>query len=808
MSRLPTPSKKNLFLTSALLCSALGLSTQANAQQSGAVLDEIIVTSQVRQESLQDVPVSVVAVSGDFLRETNVARLEDLQATVPNFNMNQTGISTQIYIRGIGSGINQGFEQSVGTYIDGIHYPRGQSTRSPFLDLERVEVLRGPQSILFGKNSVAGALNITTAKPTDDFTGYVLGTYEFNENDYSIEGAVSGPINDRVRGRLAGRYHEGDGYMENLTLNRDEMQNDDITLRGQLEVDVTENITALFKAEYSDFDNVGRYIEIVGEQPAQAGPFTGLTYSQILRNVFGQDESVLNTVQDNRRSSNGDFSFNQNEAYQMAVDWALGGFTIQSNTAYTKMSYQEQCDCDFTGANIFFATLDESYDQFSQEFRLISPSSDRLNYIAGAYFQTSDHNYIDNIQVFSNSILVPAVNGRAPGAGNLIAGTAAGRVVEVNSDVWSVFGQLTYDFSDQFSVQLGARYTDDSKDGSRLGRVINVDGGALPAAQVGAPLVYAQLFGITTDNLSGLGPQGAFFQNLLGATPVADTINETAFTPEVKIEYRPTDNALIYASYVKGNKAGGFDFRANNKNQSATLLESFTFEPEEADSYELGTKLNLADGRATLNATAFYNEFSDLQVAIFDGILGFNVGNAAGSESKGIEIDGRIALDENLTMTGAIAFIDFEFTDYRNGQCNFGQAPTTSGTPFCDYTGFTQTNLSDVTAFIGADYSVPFIDIVDVNLFAGVSYASEYVANSTYDPDLVQGEHAKLDLRLNVASKNDTWNLALIGKNLTDQQLLTFGGDAPLSGGTFGVESKYAFYGQGRTVALQLGYNF
>jgi len=137
----------------------------------------------------------------------------------------------------------------------------------------------------------------------------------------------------------------------------------------------------------------------------------------------------------------------------MAVDWALGGFTIQSNTAYTKMSYQEQCDCDFTGANIFFATLDESYDQFSQEFRLISPSSDRLNYIAGAYF---------------------------------------GRVVEVNSDVWSVFGQLTYDFSDQFSVQLGARYTDDSKDGSRLGRVINVDGGALPAAQAGAPLVYAR----------------------------------------------------------------------------------------------------------------------------------------------------------------------------------------------------------------------------------------------------------------------------------------------------------------------------
>ena len=792
-------------LSSSFLAGTAGI---AHAQDSGPVLDEIIVTAQARSESLQDVPVSVVAVSGDFLRETNVARLEDLQASVPNFNMNQTGISTQIYIRGIGSGINQGFEQSVGTYIDGVHYPRGQSTRSPFLDLERVEVLRGPQSILFGKNSVAGALNITTAKPTDYATGYVLGTYEFNENDYSIEGALSGPLSDRVRGRIAGRYHEGDGYMENLTLNRDEMQNDDITLRGQLEIDVTDNLTARFKAEYSDFDNVGRYIEIVGEQPAQAGPFAGLTYSQILRNGFGQDESVLDTTRDNKRSSNGDFSFNQNEAYQMTLDWALGDFTLESNTAYTKMSYDEQCDCDFTGANIFFARFNESYDQLSQEFRLISPGGERLDYIIGGYFQTSDHQYQDNIEVRSNSILVPAVNARAPGAGNLISGTGAGRVVEVDSDVWSLFAQFNYDLTDNLSVQLGARYTDDSKDGSRLGRVLSIDGSALPAAQVGAPLVYANLFGITTDNLSGLGPQGAFFQSQLGVSPVADSISETAFTPEVKIEYKPTDNALIYASYVKGNKAGGFDFRANNKNQSATLLESFTFEPEEADSYEIGTKLDLADGRATLNATGFFNEFSNLQVAIFDGILGFNVGNAAGSESKGIEIDGRFAVSDNLTLDGAIAFIDFEFTDYKNGQCNFGQAPTTAGTPFCDYTGFTQTNLSDVTAFVGANYDVPFIEFVDVNLFGGLSYASEYFASSTYDPDLVQGAHAKLDLRLNVASKNDDWNIALIGKNLTDKQLLTFGGDAPLSGGTFGVESKYAFYGQGRTIAVQLGYNF
>lgn len=174
----------------------IALTSQFALAQSGnsAVLDEIIVTSQVRQQSLQDVPLSVVAVTGEALQEGNIARLEDLQFSVPSFNLTETGIATNIFIRGVGSGVNQGFEQSVGTFIDGVYYGRAQSSRAPFLDLERIEVLRGPQTILFGKNSIGGALNITTARPTDTFEGYVRASHEFEDGETWVEGALSGPF--------------------------------------------------------------------------------------------------------------------------------------------------------------------------------------------------------------------------------------------------------------------------------------------------------------------------------------------------------------------------------------------------------------------------------------------------------------------------------------------------------------------------------------------------------------------------------------------------------------------------------------
>jgi outer membrane receptor protein involved in Fe transport len=200
----------------------LALGCAAASAQDSTALEEIEVTAQMRVESLQDVPIAVSAVGGDKIADARIMRIEELKNYVPALFMTETAIGNNISIRGIFSGVNPGFEQSVGTYVDGVYRGRSQQARAPFLDLERVEVLRGPQSILFGKNSVGGALNITTARPTDEFEAMVSALYEPRYNERELAAHVSGPFTQRLRGRLAASYRETDGYVENATLGTDE----------------------------------------------------------------------------------------------------------------------------------------------------------------------------------------------------------------------------------------------------------------------------------------------------------------------------------------------------------------------------------------------------------------------------------------------------------------------------------------------------------------------------------------------------------------------------------------------------------
>lgn len=780
----------------------------------GQVLEEIVVTAQYREQGLQDVPISVSAVTGEMITDVAIQKAEDIQFLVPNFTYTETGIATNIFIRGIGSGINQGFEQSVGTYVDGIHYGRAQQTRAPFLDVARVEVLRGPQSILFGKNSVAGALNITTARPTDEFEGRIFGSAEFEDDELIFEGMVSGPLTQRIRGRVAARSRNLDGYMTNPTLGREEPNREDWTARGTLEFDLTDNLMATLKVEAGEFDVEGRHIEIINEQPAvPPSPFAGLTYAQILAGVFGQSPTVLNTVQDQVRSSNGDFSFNETATYALTLDWTIGELDLKSITAFTTLEYDEFCDCDFTGGNVFGAALQEQYDQVSQEIRLSSPVRDNFDYIVGVYYQTSDHDYADQILVPATSILVPAINLQSPGAGDLVAATEANRMAEVDADVLSAFAQFNWHISDQFTLQLGGRLTKDERDGFRTLTILQQGGAPLPVAQIGAPLVYANAFGISSTNLAALGPQGAFFIGQLGALPVSGTRDETKFSPDVKFVWNATDETLLYASWAQGFKSGGFDFRANNRNFYPDMPTSFEFEDEEATNYEVGGKFTLGGGVAELNATVFFTDFEDLQISIFDGILGFNVGNAATAEILGFELDGRYAVSDYLVISGGLALTDFEFTDFRNGQCYFGQIPNVDLDgdmipELCDYTGNSNQMVSDFQGNIGFDFRVPVGNTLELSALLDIFYTTDYDASATFDPALVQDAYTKVNARIGIGAADGRWQIALLGKNLTDEEVLQFGGDTPLAGSTFGAKSNYAFFSQGRTLSLQASLNF
>ena len=803
--------KAALLCTSALIA-GLAVSSGASAQVPQVVIEEIIVTAQSREQSLQETPISVSAIAGDLLQEANIQKVQDLQFSVPNFTMTETGISTNIFIRGIGSGINQAFEQSVGYYVDGVHYPRAQQARAPFLDLERVEVLRGPQLILFGKNSIAGALNVTTAKPTDILEGYLTTTYEFGEEELITEGAISGPITDRLRGRLAARYRDADGYVRNLTLSRNEPQREDWTIRGTFEYDVMEDLTASFKAEFSDFDVLGRQIEILNEEPATVGPFTGLTYSQILVGAFGADASALNNTLDRQRSSNGDFSNNKTQTYVLNVDWDVGGFEVKSISAFSKLSYDERCDCDYTGANVFLADLQEGYEQFSQEIRVTSPVTELYDFVSGLYFQTSDHTYADQIIVQPNSVLIPAVNQQSPGAGDLIAGTQAARNATVDADVYSAFAQVNVRPIDKLELQIGGRLSREKKVGSRTLAVQAEGGGALPALQVAAPTVYAGVFGITSTNLAALGPTGAFLISQLGELPVSATRKETRFSPDIKLVYEPNPDLLLYASWARGTKSGGFDFRANNRGVSPTMLDSFVFEDERATNYEIGAKATLLGGAANFNISGFFTEFKDLQISIFDGTLGFNVGNAASAEVFGVELDGRWRMHEFVTLSGSLAFTDFEFKSFRNGQCYFGQTPNVDLNgdmvpELCDYTGNTNQLVSDIQGTVALDFYYP-ISGYRIDSTLDIFFTSKYNASNTFDPDLLQGGYATFNARVAFGPDDGMWQLAFVGRNLTNKRFIQFGGDTPLSGTTFGVQSDYAFPDRGRTISLQARVNF
>ncbi len=798
----------SILIKSALTATVLA-PTQIFAQDDDSpTLEEIIVTAQQREQTLAEVPLSVAVVDGDLIRDQGMENMTDLQYSVPNFSQSETAIGTNIFIRGIGSGNNQGFEQSVGIYVDGIHHGRAQQARAPFLDLERVEVLRGPQSILFGKNSVAGALNITTAKPTNEFEGYINLAHEFV--DGATEGTIvlSGPISDRFRYRIAGRSSQSDGYVENLLLDRTEPANDNKTLRTTFEFDLSDTVMATLKLEKNQFDVVGRPNEIVTESPATAGPFTGLTYAQILVLGLGQDESILNNELDGKRTSNGDFSNNDQFEGVFTLDWELENSTFRSVTGISNYSFNDLCDCDFTGANIFSVDLSEDYDQFSQEFRLTSSGGGSIDYIVGAFYQSSDHVYRDSINVTNTSVLVPLLNATSPGLGDLFSNTAAQRVANVDSSVISAFGQLDWHFNDSMTLQIGGRITHESKDGTRGMRIVSLpSGGELPAAQAIVADLYGAVFGISASNALNVAFPVA---DLLGAHPVSGSISETEFTPDVKFYWDVSDDAMLYVSAAKGSKSSGFDFRANNRGTSTTMEDSFIFDSESANSFEFGGKLSLLDGAAQLNFAAYLTKFENLQVSVFDGILGFNVGNAAKADIKGLEVDGRWQATQNLTLGGSIAFNDFKFKDYANGQCYFGQTPNgpLADQGFCSYNGQSDRMNADLSGTFSADHYHEFSGGWELISSYNVYFTDGYNASGTSDPLGEQGGFAKHNLRFSISNTDNGWSIAILGENLSDKKVVFNFGGTPLAGGTFGVGSNVAVPGQGRTVSLQVSKKF
>jgi iron complex outermembrane recepter protein len=773
---------------------AVAISASAGTVNS-AVLEEVVVTAQQRAESLQDVPVSVAAVTAEKMSSAGIVDLQGLSELVPNFSINETGISTTVTIRGISSGINPGFEQSVGIYNDGIFYGRDQLARIPMMDMERVEVLRGPQGILFGKNSIAGAVSQITAKPTDEFEGSITALYEPEHGEQDLRLVLSGPITEGLSGRLAVLDRELDGYVTNSFTGQDEQQEDEQVIRASLRWDINEDATANLKVSRSTFDVIGRNMEVYNS----VGTPDHITVLNILQS-FEVDAEL-----DFRGDNNGHFSNNEVDNVTLTVDWDLDGYSLSSSTGFVQYEFDELCDCDFTGATVFNASRQEEYEQFSQEFRITSDLGGDFDYIAGLFFQSTELAYADQISLPNPTVVSTALTALgAPAVLALVApDSSSDRMFNQEGDIWAVFAQGTWAIQDNLSLTVGGRYTQENKDASRTQQ--HTPAPAFAAAPYAA--AYVNLYGIF-----GIEPYDA----------ITGSLDDSSFTPVVTLEWNATDSTMNYLTWTRGYKSGGFDARSNghpdpavmnaiNPLSGTAITGSWEFDREEASSIELGSKMTLADGAAELNLALYMTEYSDLQVSQFDGTLGFNVTNAGEATVYGLEADGRWAVSDNVTLTGSAAYLDFNYDKFPNSQCYFGQVANSPDYPgLCDVSGQRKEYTPDLQANIGAAWAGEVGEGMLLTASLDVAYLADYLYASNLDPRTKQDATTMLNGRISLSGAEGDWELALIGRNLTDETVINFGGNTPLGGTlTRGAgNSYYAFVNRPVNIALQAKYNF
>lgn len=542
----------------------------------------------------------------------------------------------------------------------------------------------------------------------------------------------------------------------------------------------------------------------MGGSPSFADAISALTGGSV----------ILDTEQDYKRQANGDVEETTMDNITFRAAWDLEPFTVDFIASSVEYDYFQQCDCDFINAILIDTAGYEEFEQTGYEIRLTSPGGETIDWIAGVFKQEYD--------VAVNDMTIVPTGSLLGGLSALLPGTAARRAYATESELESIFAQVTWNINDTMRLTLGGRYSEEDKSGSRSIDIVNVQGvspvrdvlGQMPSSDVNLGVVYAGGFGIDNNlfNISGGTDCGGATDS--NGHDLSCDRDESKFTPAVNFQWDATADMMVYVSYTEGFKAGGFDTRANNTG-------SFEFEEELATSYEIGTKMSALDGAAEINVAIYRTEYDDLQTSQFDGILGFNVTNAGKATTQGIEIDGRWQAAESLMVTFSAGYLDFEFDEFPNSQCYFGEAPIAAGefAGLCNRNGERREFTPEFTANLGGEYYFDIGSEMEGTVGLDLIYSDEYFVSPTLDPNLEQESYVKVNARIGLASNEGTWNVSLLLENITDEEVLTFGNQAPVSttlSGSFneaigapGVATAYyGFYGAPFNVALQARYNF
>ncbi|WP_116367313.1 TonB-dependent receptor [Parahaliea mediterranea] len=717
--------KANLPLSSRRLALAVGALVTCNTT-SAAVLEEVVVTAQKREQSMQDVPISLSVVGGDEIADFALRDFSDLSSSIPNFYVQDTPGNYSIFIRGMGSTAgNLAFEQTVGLFVDGVYAGKARQFQSPFLDLERIEVLRGPQGALVGKNTSAGAVNVITARPTEDPEITLSTSYEFEGETVNTTGILSGPLSDGLYGRVAASYTNTDrGFTENTHLGGHEKQVEDTVVRGVVAWDALDRLEAVAKLE------VGRS-RIDGNSYETLLPGEKLDYKRATGGFPGMGSRDYNDTDSNNAS--------------LTLNYDINEFTLTSITGYSSYDFEKFVDADFSSADLFGSIFAEDFTQISQEIRLTSPASDTLDYIVGLYWHTSDYELYQ-----SSGIDLGPFDGRSY------------RFFDQDNDVYSLYAQGTWYVSDSLRVSLGLRQTEDDKDADQK------------------------------RSLTGVTPSSWLDSPLTGKR------DESEFDPSINVQWDATQDIMIYASWSEGSKAGGFV-----GGQSVTVQSDFEFEPEDAETYELGTKLVMLDNSLTINAAYFYTEYTNLQVSnYYAPTNSFITGNAASATTEGVEMDFAWLPLENLTVTGSASYLDAYYDDYPGAACLWNNPDCDVSSNNIGGTYLPRANRVNGTLTLNHEQ---LLGNMRLDSRLELVYNGKRALIETLAPQGVQGGFTKINLRLALSPESDRWTLALVGKNLTDKTTFSHAFSTPLAS----VPDTFSkMVDPPRTVALQFEYRF
>lgn len=757
-----------------MMAPAILLGGQAALAQ-GPQLEEVLVTATKRVTAESETPLAMDAVTGAQLQAGNIVNLADLAESLPSVIIGEGLTAGSINIRGLGSGQERGLEQSVAMFIDDVYMPRSRMYRAPFFDAERVEVMRGPQAVLFGLNATAGTIQIysATTQPGDEAHLSLTGAYEAEYDGYRGELVAGGSLGDSVGGRIAVRYSETGDWMDNEFTGEEHGNREETVVRGSLVWDATEDLRLTAKLSYAD-----------SEQHIYMGEGYGDTYDLVTNVLLGALGGVPGAITDDAELNwqnnadpvqvlhwGGEPGFDTDVTnFSLKADYVVGEGDLTAIYAYSDFYFQQIVTTGAIGANVFGNYLDEDHSQHSLELRYTSADDRFFSYIAGLYAADSEldndirtHIGGDFLGNFVSDALAPFDNVTGPALTTLDTLTV------------SPYFSGTFNITDAFRLVAGVRYSYTEKDYVRD----NVEEDCL---------LY--LTGTLTPVAPGIS---------CGSPDYEDDESWENWMPEIIAQWDFSDAGMLYAKASESAKSGTFQVSSVIPGRSPVI------DDETAQSLELGMKTRFMDSRLELNASVFHTQYEDLQLNSFVPVEGdtptATTQNAGEMTSQGVEVELNFAATDWLLLGANLGYLDAEYDDFKSGPCAPGDAPNPDPSGGgCVKDGQTPPFAPETSGSVYADLDIPLSGNLYLTGGVTMSFSDDYHTSGNLDPVYDQSSYEMWDARIGLRADDDKWNVAVVGKNLSDEEVLTLTETA--------FDYGIGYLGMPKTVTLQATYNF